>query len=151
MLDLMILIAYVALLFGMGVSTAPIGEAARNYEQKYRFSLDMIRVFREAAAKSSAEARQKLAAAAELRSGRIPDDLAPPQKALLRSIDPKATPELRKERYERIATAEEYGAKGPELSAAWFRKMVVYYEGLAAKYDRARRRPWLLVEPDPPL
>jgi hypothetical protein len=151
MLTMMILIAYIALLFGMGVSTAPIGEAARNYEQRYLLSAGVMEVYRGAAAKYSAQVRQKLAAAAELRSGRIPDDLAPSQKAFLRSLDPRTTPELRKERYEQIATVEERGGKGLEPIVAHFRKFTAYHEALADKYDRARRRPWLPVEPDPPL
>jgi hypothetical protein len=150
MLTMMILVAYVALLFGAGVSTAPIGDAARRYSQKYQTSLDLMAQFRELAKKAEAESGQLLSTAAELRSGRIPDGLHPSQKEFLKSLDRTATPEYREERYGLIADGDEQRRRGLEHAVEVLRRLIAHYEELAAKYDRARRRPWLPVEPDPP-
>lgn len=148
---LMVLIAYVALLFGMGVTTGRLGTTALRYYNKYSSSESMAKVFREQARKSELEARQKLGSAAQLRSGKIPESLLQIQKDFLRSLDRTATPEYRKLRYGMIADGEERVGKLQERNAMVYRGLTEYHEELAAKYDRAQRRPWLPVAPDPPM
>ena len=38
-----------------------------------------------------------------------------------------------------------------EQNVVVYRRLVEYNEKLAVKYDRARRKPWLPVEPDFPM
>jgi hypothetical protein len=150
---LMVVVAYVALLFGMGVSTQRLGNSARLYYQKYVTADSMAHLFREQGKKSEAEASQKRDAVDQLRAGKNPDSLHPIQKDFLRSLelDPKVTPEYRKYRRGLITDGEERTGTMQERNAVVYRGLVEYNEQLAAKYNRARWRPWLPVEPDPPM
>ena len=151
MLTLMILVAYVALLFGMGVSTAPLGEAARRYDQKYQTSVALLEQLRIQARTMETESRQRQAAAAELRSERIPEVLLPPsRKESLEFLVQIAKPQDRKDGFDRIADDESLHVRRLEQAAWVLRRLIADCEELAAKYDRARWRPWLPVEPDPP-
>lgn len=88
---MMVIVAYVALLFGMGVSTGRLGHTARQYESKFITSGQLMKVY---------------------------------------------------QNMERLVPHER--------GAAHLRKLVDYHNQLVKKYDRARRRPWLPVSPDPP-
>jgi hypothetical protein len=150
---LMVIVAYVALLFGMGVSTQRLGDQARQYHQKYAHADFMAKTYREQGLKSEVEARRKRDAVELLRSGKIPDSLFPVQKDFLRSLDhdPKVTPEFREYRRGLITEGEERIGTMQERNVVVYRRLVEYNEKLAAKYDRARWKPWLPVEPDPPM
>ena len=78
------------------------------------------------------------------------EPLLPGQREFLRSLDQTATPEYRQARYNLIADGEERSGKIQALNEVVFKGLVAYHRKLAAKYDLARRRPWLPVEPDPP-
>jgi hypothetical protein len=148
---LMFVIAYIALLFGMGVSTAPLGAAARRYHQKYVTSLWMVATFRDQARKSGVEARQRQENLATLRLGKIPEGLLQSQKDFLRSLDQTATPEYRAYRYGLIADGEEFHGTRQARNEVGIQGLSAYFERLAAKYDRARWRPWIPVADDPPI
>ena len=109
------------------------------------------RLFREFARKAGVEGPRRLENAARLRGGKIPESLLPAQRDFLRSLDLTATPEYRKERYELIAKGEERVGKLEERNAVVFKGLTEYHDQLAAKYYAASRRPWLPVEPDPPM
>ncbi len=149
----MVLVAYVALLCGVGVGTQKLGNSARQYYQKYVTSDSMAKTFRPLAKKSEAEAIQRREAAKQLHAGKIPDSLMPGQIDFLRSleVDPKVTPKYREYRRGLITAGEERLQTMQERNAIVFRGLVEYHQKLADKYDRARRRPWLPVEPDPPM
>jgi hypothetical protein len=147
---LMILIAYVALLCGMGVSAGRLG-TARQYHSKSIGYASLATAYRKTWQTFETGASQNLRAAALLRSGKIPETLHPSQKEYLRSLDGAATPEDRKSRYESIAETGEWSGKWDERNAVVYRRLTEYYEALAAKYDRASRRPLRPVAPDPPM
>jgi hypothetical protein len=150
---LMVVVAYVALLFGMGASTSRLGNSARQSHQKFVTADSMAKIFQIQGVKSEAEARLWRKAVEQLRAGKIPDSLHPDQVHFLRSLDldPKVTPEFREYRRGLIMDYEEQKLTMQERNAVVFRGLVEYNRQLAAKYDRARWRPWLPVEPDPPM
>jgi hypothetical protein len=150
---LMIVVAYVALLFGTGISTQRLGNLARQYYQKSVTADFMAKTFRVQGKKSEAEARQKRQAVELLHAGKIPESLFPIQKDFLRSLDtdPKVSPEYRKYRRDLITEGEERAGTMQERNVVVFRGPVEYNEQLSAKYDLARWRPWLPVEPDLPM
>jgi hypothetical protein len=100
---------------------------------------------------SEADAKLTHENVAQLRAGKIPEGLLPGQVKFLRSLDldPKVTHEFRTYRRGLIQDGEERAGVRLELAMAFLRRLVDYHEQLATKYDRARRRPWLPVEPDP--
>jgi len=148
---LMILIAYLALLFGLGVLTGRIGSVSRVYHQKFVNSQYLAYVYRDVFQKLATDSKQRLESAAVLRTDKVSETLTQEQKDFLRSLDQKATPEYRKYRYGLIEESEESQGRMQEHNAVVVRGLAEYYEALAAKYDRARWRPWLPVEPDPPM
>ncbi len=79
--------------------------------------------------------------------------LFPAQRLFLRSLerDAKATPAYRQFRRDLIMDGEEKHEARQARNAASLQSIGEYYENLAAKYNWARLRPWLPVEPDPPV
>ena len=150
---LMVLIAYIALFFGAGVSTQRLGSTARLYYGKAVNSHSMAAHFRLLRDKFETDLARKLENAAALRAGTIPEPLPPIQKDFLRSLDrdPKVTAEYRKYRYSLIADGEEVVANGQRQGLNHLRALIEYHDKLAPKYDRAQWRPWIPVEPDPPM
>ena len=150
---LMIIIAYVALLCGLSVRLVPLGARSGQYRQKWSSADSMARVYRPMARNAAAEAGLKRQSIEQLRVGKIPESLSPGQRVFLRSLetDPKITTEFRAYRRGLIADGEEQLRRLQERNAFVFGRLAVYYEELAAKYEKARRRPWLPVEPDPPM
>jgi hypothetical protein len=151
MRTLMILVAYAALLVGMLVLSMPIALRAGQFGTRANSSESLAETFRGVVAKAEVEAPLRLGNAASLRAGGIPEGLTTEQKEFLRSLEGTATPEYRAYRYGLIADGEERVGKMQERNAVIFRGMVAYHEMLAAKYRTAARRPWLPVEPDPPM
>ena len=149
---LMTLVAYVAILCGLGVGTQKIGDLARLYNLKYVSSESLAKVYRGISQKAEIDAEKKRANIAGLRAGKIPDGLMPGQADFLRELetDPKVTPEHRAYRRGLILDGD------VRLEAMQARNAVVvgaladYHDRMAAKYDEARWHPWLPVEPDPP-
>ena len=116
-------------------------------------SAELSKVYRELELKSEADAELRRANVAGLRAGEIPVGLLPTQRELLRSleVDAKVTPASRQHLRQVITDLEAYHQTRQEKNVAYLRRLGAYYENLAAKYDRARLRPWLPVEPDPPV
>ncbi len=149
---LMWVVAYVALLFGMGVLSDRVGWRARQYYQKYVNSESIAKVYRDQGHKSEVEVIKRRRNLEQFREGKIPDGLLPMQIEFLRNLetDPKATPEYRKYRRGLIEAGERLQLMPQESNVVIFGKFTDYYQKLADKYDRARWHPWLPVEPDPP-
>ena len=150
---LMMVVAYVAVLLGLSVQLVPLGARAGQYLQKSVSADSMAKVYRVLLRRSADEASQKRQAVEQLRAGKIPESLLPGQRDFLRSldVDPKITPEYREYRRGLITDGAEQTRIRQERNAIVFQGLVDYHEQLAAKYEKARRRPWLPVEPDPPM
>jgi hypothetical protein len=151
--SLMMVVAYVAVLCGLSVQLVPLGAKAGQYRQKWLLADSMAKVYRPIALKSAVEASQKRQAVEQLHAGKIPESLFPGQREFLRSLetDPKSTPEYREYRRGLITDGEEQWGIRQERNAFVVGRLADYYERLAAKYEKARRRPWLPVQPDPPM
>ncbi|MFO0887744.1 MAG: hypothetical protein U0790_01215 [Isosphaeraceae bacterium] len=148
---LMLLVAYSALLCAVAVLTAPIGRNASVSFGKYTSSRSMADLFGGIAKKAETEGPMRLRNAALLRQGIIPEGITQGQKDFLRSLDHDATPEYRTYRYGLIADGEERLGRLDEHNAVIMRGLTEYHRGLADKYAKAMERPWLPVEPDPPM
>jgi hypothetical protein len=150
MRTLMILVAYVALLLGLGSEAARVSGAARQCHAKALTAQAMIDVFRGLLEKSLVDlARRKNAE--ELRQGRIPAGLLPSQKDFLKSLDTTANEEYKKYRYALIADGEEQQAKLAEVNVGTYDRLINYHRKLAEKYEKAAQEPWVPVGPDPPM
>jgi hypothetical protein len=152
MRTMMLVVAYVALLFGLGVVTGRIGESARRYHQQYMNAKQMADVFGGILRKEQAQAPLRLRNAEVLRDEMIPADLMQGQKDFLKSLDldKKVKPDHRKLRYDLIADGEEIVGRMAEKNVQTYTTLVDYYAKLAVKYKKAQHEPWLPVEPDPP-
>ncbi|WP_154673906.1 hypothetical protein [Singulisphaera acidiphila] len=150
MRTLMILVAYVALLFGFGTQSARYSGMARIYHEKGRSARTMVDFFQSQVEKSRADLK-RTDAAKELRAGRIPDRLLPSQKEFLKGLEGKSTEEYRQYRYGLIADGEDRQARLAAGNVVQCGVRVDYYKRLAAKYAKAAREPWMPVEPDPPM
>jgi hypothetical protein len=149
---LMVVIAYLAFLFSAIVSSHRLSIAAMRYSQKAITSAEMAKVFMESGLKVEVDAKLRKGNVAQLQAGKIPEGLLPGQVDFLRSLelDPKVAPEFRDFRRGLILKGEEQAEARAELAMAFLHRLVDYHEQLVTKYDRARWRPWLPVEPDPP-
>ncbi len=152
MRTVMLLIAYLALLFGLGVETGRIGRSAQRYHQQCVTAKEMVKVFGGFLRKEEARAPVRLRNAERLRHGAIPADITQGKKDFLKSLDAnqKVTPEYRKYRYDLIAEGEELQGRLAAKNAQAYTTLVDYYSKLAAKYEKATQEPWLPVEADPP-
>jgi hypothetical protein len=149
---LMAIIAYLAFLMSVGVTSRRWDHSARAAYLAFARSDGLVTIFREQGVKSAEVVAQKRATIEGLRSGKIPDGLQPIQREFLRGLDldPKLTPVYRKERRDLIQAGEERIKAMMERNVVVYRELTAYHEQLAAKYDQARWHPWLPVEPDPP-
>jgi hypothetical protein len=147
---IMVLIAYLGLLFGVAVEGNRIGGAAQRYHQQRISAAEQSGLFRGLALKGAAEAPVRRNNARELRAGKIPDKILEDQKTFLKSLETTATPEYRTYRYGLIADGEDLQGRMAEANLAEFGKLADYLDQLAAKYARAEKRPWEPVPPDPP-
>jgi hypothetical protein len=152
MRSMMLLIAYLAVLLGLGIVTARIGLRAQRYLQQYVQAREMASALGGQLTKSQAEVLVRFRNAGRLREGAIPTDIMKSQQAFLKSLDTdlKVKPEYRKYRYNLIADGEDYLGRQAETAVKSLTASVNYFSQLAAKYEKAMHKPWLPVEPDPP-
>ncbi|MGO9922805.1 MAG: hypothetical protein ACLQIB_49925 [Isosphaeraceae bacterium] len=150
---LMVIVAYVALLLGVSVSTARIGFAAQRYLQETINCAERVKIYREEARKCDAEAKLKRKNVTELQAGRIPEGLHQIQRAFLQSLEDnaKATPDYRTYRRGIITEGEEQNRIRMENNVVVLRRIAEHFERLAAKYEWFQWHPWLPIEPDPPV
>ncbi len=149
--SIMALVAYVALLLGMGRATLDIGRRAWTFSNKVITSESLATNFRPQPPIHEQEAASRLANAARLDEGEIPDGLLPEQRAFLRSLEGTATPEYKKQRYQLMEKGERDLAKGRSYAAKATRMYIDHFDAMAAKYRLAARHPWRTVPPDPPV
>jgi hypothetical protein len=150
---LMVVVAYLALLFVGGISSHRLSMITLQYHLKANSSANLSNIYRELGLQSEADAKLRRENVAGLRAGEIPVGLMPTQLEFLRSLegDAKVTPPYRQYRRDLITDGEEKHETRQEHNAAYLLRLGEYFENLAAKYDQARLRPWLPVEPDPPV
>jgi hypothetical protein len=145
----MIVVAYVALLFGLGTQATRYSRLASLYQVKAANARALVDVFQLQAEKMSADLR-RAENARELRAGRIPDGLLSAQKEFLKGLEGATTEAYKRYRYGLIADGEERQARLATWNLTRYRRLVAYYARLTAKYTRAARKPWEPVAPDPP-
>jgi len=150
---LMVVVAYMAFVFSAVVSSHRLTIISRWHVQKAITSAGMAKHFRELWLKTEADAKLTRENVAQLQAGKIPEGLHPGTVDFLRSLDhdPKVTSEFREYRRGLIQEGEENAGARQEQAIAFLRRLVEYHEQLTTKYDRALWRPWLPVEPDPPM
>jgi hypothetical protein len=146
----MILVAYVAILCGLGTVASRYSSLAQHYRANALNSRTLLDVFRNLLDKARAELK-RADSAKELRAGRIPDGLLPSQKVFLKGLDGTATAEYKKYRYGLIADGEDLQARLATQNVAEFTPRIEIYKRLAEKYEKAAQEPWVRVEPDPPM
>ncbi len=147
---MMILVAYLAIVFGLGTETGKLGGSAKQYHNKYLNAVQMLEVFGPIAEKSRQDAPVKLRNAQFLRAGEIPAELDPKVISFLESFQKTATPAEKKARFDSIASGQEQQGRIAESNIAEYSKLMDYHTKLKEKYAKAERQPWLPVEPDPP-
>lgn len=150
MSTVMILTAYLAFWMGLVMQTRQLTSAAKTSWNKYLNARDTGGVFQKLLDQEIAKAKRSRNAEA-LRAGRIPEGLAPKQITFLKSLDGKATEDYKKQRYALIADAEQRQADTARSNVDVFGRVVAHYKAMEAKYAAAADRPWLPVEPDPPV
>ncbi len=150
MRTLMVLVAYVGVLFGLGTVASRYSRLAQQYHFKALGSRTMIDVFQTQVQKARADLK-RADNAKELRAGRIPDGLLPSQKAFLKGLEGDSTEEYKKYRYGLIADGEDQQAKLASQNVAEFTARIAIYKRLVEKYEKAAQEPWVRVEPDPPM
>ena len=152
MRTMLLLIAYLSLLGGLGVVAARIGVPAHRYFQQHLQASGIADVLSTQLPKSQAEVVVRFRNASQLRQGTIPTGIMKGQKDFLKSLDADehVKPDYRKSRFGRIADGEEHLARQAEVAVQSLTANIDYYSKLAAKYEQAMRGPWLPVEPDGP-
>jgi hypothetical protein len=152
MRTMLLLIAYLSLLGGLGVVAARIGVPAHRYFQQHLQASGIADVLSTQLPKSQAEVVVRFRNASQLRQGTIPTGIMKGQKDFLKSLDAdeKVKPEYRMDRFGKIADGEEWLGRQAEVAVQSLTVNIDYYSKLAAKYEQAMREPWLPVEPDGP-
>jgi len=147
---LMVIVAYVALLCGIGSQVGRYSKLAMLYHTRALSARSMVNVF-QGLAETNRVNLKRVDNANALRAGRIPDGISPAQKAFLKSLDGKATDQYKQYRYGLIADGEDLQAKLATQNVGQFTKLVEHYNQLAEKYTKADQQPWVPVKPDPPM
>jgi hypothetical protein len=145
----MILVAYIALLFGLGTQAVHVGGAAR---ERHALSLNAQSVsdmFRRQSEKFLVDMGRRIKNAEELRRGRIPEELEEVNRAFLKSFDKTASEEFKKHRYSLMADSEERQAKVAEEMFRTNDRAANDQKTRADRYRKAAQEPWTPVEPDP--
>lgn len=149
MRTLMFMVAYVAILCGLGVQVGRYSSLAAIYHAKALSAGSTAETFRELAEKNQ-DTMMRADNAKQLREGRIPEGITPAQKTFLKSLDGTASDQYKQYRYKLIADSEDQQAKLASQNAIEFTRLVDHHTQLAKKYREAERHPWAPVAPDPP-
>jgi hypothetical protein len=147
---LMGLVAYVAVLCGLGSQVGRYSSLAMLYHSRALNARSMVDVFQDLAEKNRVNL-MRADNAKDLRAGRIPDGISASQKMFLKELEGKATGQYKQYRYGLIADGEDLQAKLASQNSDQFTKLVQHYNQLAEKYTKAAKQPSMPVNPDPPL
>ena len=133
----MILVAYIALLLGLGMQAVHISGAARERRALSLNSQSLSDMFRSQSEKWLVDMGRRMKNAEELRCGRIPEELEEVHRAFLKSFDKTASDENKKRRYSRMADSEEQQAKVAEEMFRTNERAANYQKTRADKYRKA--------------
>jgi hypothetical protein len=147
---LMILVAYVGILCGLGSVASRYSRLAQQYRANALSSRTLADVFQGLLEKNQSDLK-RAENARELRAGRIPDGLLPRQKTFLKGLEGNSTDQYKKYRYGIIADGEDRLAEIASQNVAEYTKRIEINRKLAEKYTRAAQQPLVAVEPDPPM
>jgi hypothetical protein len=142
---LMIAVAVLGFILGIGIVTSRISQSARLYHQKASNSQQKSRYFRSLAHQFENEENDALRKMERLN----PESLTQGQKDFLRTLDQGGSLESRMQRYKMMDESAEEPWKYRHPLMIWYHEIAEYEAMLADKYRRAMRRPWLPVTPDP--
>jgi len=140
MRTLMILVAYVALLLGLGSEAGRYSGVAWQYYAKALNSRTMVEVFQRQVQQNRVDLK-RADNAQELRSGRIPHGLLPSQKAFLKGLEGKTTEQDTRYHYELIALGEDQQARLAGQNLTEYGTLIAYHKKLAEKYTKAAQEP----------
>ena len=147
---LMILVAYLGILCGLGTVALRYSRLAEQHHFKALNVCTMMAVYRTLVERNRADLK-RADNARELCAGRIPDGISPSQKNFLKGLEGNATAEYKKYRYGLIADGEDRTAGLAAKNLPQLTDRLANYERLAEKYTKAEQKPWVPVEPDPPM
>jgi hypothetical protein len=145
----MILVAYIALLLGLGMQAVHISGAARERRALSLNAQSLSDMFISKSEKCLVDMGRRMKNAEELRRGRIPEELDEVHRAFLKSFDKTASDEFKKHRYSLMADSEEQQAKVAEEMFRTNDRAANDQKTRADKYRKAAQEPWAPVEPDP--
>ena len=148
---LMVLLAYVGLMFGLGMEAVRLSRNARHFHEMSLSEQSIGNGFEIQAQKYLADVGLRTKNADELRHGRIPEELQDEHKTFLKSLDKTAGEEYRRHRFSQIAVLEEQRAQQSEEMFRSNDRSAKYLKMLAAKHRRTALEPWAPVAPDPPF
>jgi hypothetical protein len=148
---LMVLVAYVGLMLGLGMWAVRLSRNARHFHEMSLSEQSIGDGFEIQAQKYLADVGLRTKNADELRHGRIPEELEDEHKTFLRSLDKTAGEEDRSHRFSQIAVLEEQRAQQSEAMFRSNDRSARHLKTLAAKHRMAAREPWVPVAPDPPF
>lgn len=147
----MVLVAYLGLMFGLGMQAVRLSRNARNSREVSLSAQSIGDGFEIQAQKYLADAGLRKKNADELRHGRIPEELQDEHKTFLRSLDKTAGEAYIRHRFSQIADLEEQQAQQFEELFRSNDRSANHQKMIAAKHRRAAREPWAPVAPDPPF
>ncbi len=148
---LMVLVAYVGLMFGLGMGAVRLSRNARHFHEISLSEQSLGDGFEIQAQQYLADLGLRKKNADELRHGRIPEELQDEHRTFLRSLDSTAGEEEKIHRFSQIAVLEEQRAEQSETLFRSNDRSAKYLKMLAAKHRKAAREPWAPVAPDPRL
>ncbi len=150
MQTLMILVTYLGIVCGLGTVASRYSAAARQFQAKALNSQTMVDVFQTVLERARADLK-RAENAKELRAGRIPDGLLPAQQAFLKGLEGNATEQYKQYRYGIMADGEDRLAQLAAQNLSECTPVLEWHRKLAEKYTKAAQKPWVPVEPDPPM
>jgi hypothetical protein len=147
---LMILVAYVGVLCGVGSIAARYSQLAAEYRAKSLNARTLADAFQSLLKKEQPNLT-RAENAKELRAGRIPDGIEPSQIAFLKGLEGKSSGQYKQYQYGLIADGEDRQAQMSTQIVPGLTRSLAHYKKLAEKYSKAEQEPWVAVAPDPPM
>jgi hypothetical protein len=143
---MMIAVAVLGIILGVGIVTHRISRAARLYQQRADNAAQKIRYFHSMALQFEDAEDQLLKKMKQLN----PASVTQGQTDSRQPLGQGGSYESRMKRYKAIAETAARERQSGDPMVLWYHEKAAYAAMLAHKYDRAMRRPWLPVAPDPP-
>jgi hypothetical protein len=143
---MMVAVAAVGIILGIGIVAHRISRAARLYQQMANTAERKVHYYRSQAYQVQSVELQVVQPMKPLGAESLPLG----QKDSRQSPDQGESYESRMQRHNRMAGTAQRPPQFQHPFNNWCREMAEYQAMLVDKYRRAMRRPWLPVAPDPP-